>query len=77
MDKDFRSCGILTKNLKKLRKTYNLSDALLVLQFYMPDLFNRLKLQAQPTALPVGVSTEDHLHCTQSRSEVIMRIPET
>jgi hypothetical protein len=44
VDKDFRSCGILTKNLKKLRKSYNLSDALLVLQFYMPDLFNRLKL---------------------------------
>lgn len=76
-EKDFRQCGILTKNLKKLRKSYNLSDSLLVLQFYMPDLFNRLKLAAQPTALETGVSVEDHLHCSQARSETMMKIPET
>jgi hypothetical protein len=45
-EKDFRACSLLTKNLKKLRKTFTLPDALLVLQFYIPDLFNRLKLAA-------------------------------
>lgn len=75
-EKDFRQCGILTKNLKKLRKSYNLSDALLVLKFYLPDLFNRLSLAAQPTQLEDGVTVEDHLHCTQARSEAMMRIPE-
>jgi hypothetical protein len=76
-EKDFRQCGLLTKNLKKLRKSYTLSDALLVLQYYLPDLFNRLKLAAQPSPLPEGVSAEDHLHCTQQRREAIMRLPET
>lgn len=43
-EKDFRECGLLTKNLKKLRKAFTLPDTLLVLKFYCPDLFNRLKL---------------------------------
>jgi len=63
--------------LKKLRKSYTLSDALLVLQYYLPDLFTRLKLAAQPSSLPDGVSAEEHLHCTQQRREAIMRLPET
>ena len=30
-DKDFKVCATLTKNLKKLRKQFSLSDSLLVL----------------------------------------------
>jgi hypothetical protein len=45
-DKDFRICASLTKNLKKLRKMCSLSDSLLILKHYLPDLFNRLKLAA-------------------------------
>lgn len=77
IEKDFRQTGILTKNLKKLRKSFNLPDALLVLKFYMPDLFNRLKLQAQPTALSPETTLEDKLYCTQQRAEAMMRQPET
>jgi len=33
-DKDFKICATLTKNLKKLRKLFSLSDALLALQHY-------------------------------------------
>jgi hypothetical protein len=45
-EKDFRQCSLLTKNLKKLRKSYSLSDALMVFKYYLPDLFGRLKLLA-------------------------------
>lgn len=41
-DKDFKMAATLTKNLKKLRKMYELPDAVLVLSFYLPDLFMRL-----------------------------------
>lgn len=78
-EKDFRQCGVLTKNLKKLRKTFVLADALLALKFYLPDLSDRLKLAAQPTPVMsgLGASVEDIMHCTQARSEAIMKIPET
>jgi len=75
-EKDFRQCGLLTKNLKKLRKSYSLQDALLVFHYYLPDLYSRLKLQAAPSSLPDGVSIEDHLHCTQQRRDAITRLPE-
>lgn len=77
LEKDLRQCGVLTKNLKKLRKQFNLSDALLVLKHYCPDLFNRLKLSAQPTVLGNDVKIEDHLHCSQARAETIVKLPET
>jgi hypothetical protein len=41
-DKDYKMCATLTKEFKKLRKSFSLSDAVLVLKFYMPDLFTRL-----------------------------------
>jgi len=41
-DMDFKMTASLTKNLKKLRKMYELPDAVLVLSFYLPDLFMRL-----------------------------------
>ena len=43
-DKDFKMAGTLTKNLKKLRKMFDLSEAVLALSFYLPDLFIRLML---------------------------------
>jgi len=43
-DKDFKITASLTKNLKKLRKMYELPDAVLALSFYMPDLFMRIQL---------------------------------
>ena len=38
VDKDFKMTASITKNLKKLRKMYELPDAVLVLSFYLPDL---------------------------------------
>ena len=66
----------LTKNLKKLRKMYELPDAVLCLSFYMPDLFMRIQLPTQPTNAPKDMKLEDMLHCTTSRSEEIMSHPE-
>jgi len=43
-DRDFKSTAALTKNLKKLRKMYELPEAILALSFYLPDLFLRLQL---------------------------------
>jgi len=43
-DRDFRQTAALSKNLKRLRKMYDLPDAVLVLSFYLPDLFMRLLL---------------------------------
>jgi len=43
-DKDFKMAATLTKNLKKLRKMFDLSEAVLALSFYLPDLFIRLML---------------------------------
>jgi 26S proteasome regulatory subunit N3 len=77
IEKDFRQTGVLTKNLKKIRHALSLPDALLILKFYLPDLFNRLKLSAQPTQLEAGVKIEEHLHCTQARAEQMMKFPET
>lgn len=71
-DKDFKMAGTLTKNLKKLRKMYKLSDAVLALSFYLPDLFMRLMLPTQPTPLKEGSTLEEMLHCTLARQEEIM-----
>lgn len=43
---------------------YNLPDALLVLQHYLPDLNTRMQLQAKPTPLAGGEDAETKLHCT-------------
>jgi hypothetical protein len=63
-DKDFKMAASLTKNLKKLRKMYDLPDAVLALSFYLPDLFMRLMLPTQPAPIKEGVTIEDMLHCT-------------
>ena len=64
--------GTLTKNLKKLRKMFDLSEAVLALSFYLPDLFIRLMLPTQPAPLKEGVTIEEMLHCTQARVDEIM-----
>jgi hypothetical protein len=76
-DKDFKVCATLTKNLKKLRKLFNLSDSLLVLQHYNLDLFNRIKLAAHPTEIEATETAETKLHCTHARTKEIMALPET
>lgn len=63
-DMDFRQTASLSKNLKKLRKMYDLTDAVLVLSFYLPDLYMRLLLPTQPTPIPAETTLEDFLHCT-------------
>jgi hypothetical protein len=74
---DFKVTATLTKNLKKLRKMFDLPDAVLVLSFYLPDLYMRLMLPTQPTAVPDGTSLEDYLHCTSQRQEEMMVHAET
>ena len=69
---DFKMAAALTKNLKKLRKSFDLPDAVLVLSFYLPDLYMRLMLPTQPTSLPKEITLEDFLHCTTQRQEEIM-----
>jgi len=76
VDKDFKMTASLTKNLKKLRKMYDLPDAVLALSFYLPDLFMRLLLPTQPTDVPSDKKIEDMLHCTTARAEDIMKLAE-
>ena len=76
-DKDFKMTATLTKNLKKLRKLFELPDVVLALSFYLPDLFMRLQLPTQPTDVPKDQKLEDFLHCTSSRAEEMLVHPET
>jgi len=62
--------------LKKLRKAFQLSDVVLILSHYLPDLFKRLQLPVQPTPL-TDVDVEGKLHCTKARVVEIMQYPET
>ena len=61
--------------MKKLRKHFSLSDVVLILSHYLPDLFRRLKLPAQPTPITEQIDTK--LHCTSLRASEIMGYPET
>lgn len=74
---DFKACGVLTKEFKKLRKLYTLSDSVLALSHYLPDLYKRLQLPCQPTPLTSDENIEDKLHCTHVRAEEITKHPET
>lgn len=56
---------------------YELPDAVLVLSFYLPDLFARLMLPTQPTDVPAPTKLEEFLHCTTIRSEEMMVHAET
>jgi 26S proteasome regulatory subunit N3 len=61
--------------LKKLRKIFTLSDVVLILSHYLPDLFRRLQLPAQPT--PIKDTIDVKLHSTSSRAHEMMQYPET
>jgi hypothetical protein len=61
--------------LKKLRKAFGLSDVVLILSHYLPDLFKRLQLPVQPT--PIKEDIETKLHTTRQRVTEIMQYPET
>lgn len=73
---DFKACGVLTKEFKKLRKLFSLSDSVLVLSHYLPDLYTRLQLPCQPSPIDKDESVEDKLHCTHVRAEEITKHPE-
>lgn len=55
---------------------FTLPDAVLVLKHYLLDLFDRLQLPCQPTALEAGTTMEEKLHCTNDRVTEIMSHPE-
>lgn len=61
--------------MKKLRKTFALSDVVLILSHYLPDLFKRLQLPVHPT--PFAEDAETKLHCSSVRASEIMLYPET
>lgn len=52
-----------------------LSDVVLILSHYLPDLFKRLQLPTHPT--PITEEVETKLHCTRVRVNEIMQYPET
>ena len=72
-EKDFKLTASLSKTLKKLRKQFSLSDIVLVISYFLPDLFFRLQLPQQPTDVPEGVELEAFLHCTQERQEELSK----
>ena len=41
-EKDFKLTASLSKSLKKLRKLFDLGDIVLVISYFLPDLFMRL-----------------------------------
>jgi hypothetical protein len=61
--------------LKKLRKALVLSDTVLILSHYLPDLFKRLQLPTKPT--PITEDVEIKLQCSKSRANEIMQYPES
>lgn len=66
-EKDFKLTASLTKNLKKLRNKFSLSDIVLIISYFLPDLFMRLQLPQEPTDVPDGVDIEKFLHTTAER----------
>lgn len=64
--------------MKKLRKAFQLSDVVLILSHYLPDLFKRLQLPVKPTPFTdANGDVETKLHCTRTRVQEIMQYPET
>ena len=49
---------------------------MLVIKFYLPDLYERLQLPCQPTAVQADEKIEDKLHCTQQRASEIQKVAE-
>ena len=44
--------------MKRLRKMFELAEILLALEFYLPDLFDRLMLPQEPIDVPEGKTKE-------------------
>jgi hypothetical protein len=61
--------------LKKLRKAFALSDVVLILSHFLPDLFRRLQLPVQPT--PITDDIETKLHTSKARASEMIQYPET
>lgn len=61
--------------MKKLRKAFSLSDVVLILSHFLPDLFRRLQLPVQPT--PITEDIDVKLHTTKARASEIVQYPET
>ena len=76
-DKDFKSTAAISKNLKKLRKMFDLPDAVLALSYYLPDLHMRIMLPTQPTDVPPEKDLEGFMHCNAKRVDEMMVHPET
>lgn len=72
-EKDFKLTASLTKNLKKLRNKFSLSDIVLIISYFLPDLFMRLQLPQEPTDVPDGVDIEKFLHTTAERQEELAK----
>ena len=49
---------------------------MLVLKFYLEDLYTRLKLPTAATELKENEKAEEKLHCTNERAAEIMKNPE-
>ena len=43
-DKDYKLCGTLTKKYKKLRKDLSINDVVLLLKYFLPELYKRIGL---------------------------------
>ena len=72
-EKDFKLTASLTKNLKKIRKLFSLSETVLVISYFLPDLYMRLQLPQDPIDPPEGVDLETFLHTTQERQEELAK----
>ena len=53
-----------------------MSDCVLVIKYYLPDLHRRLQLPCQPTELKDGETLEEKLHCTTERAGEISQMAE-
>jgi hypothetical protein len=58
-----------------MRNYFTLSDVVLILSHYLPDIWKRLQLPCQPTAITEVVEVK--LHCTHVRATEIMEFAET
>lgn len=58
-----------------MRKALSLGDVVLVLQYFLTDLYDRLKLPCPPTQLDQNVTIEDKLYTTKERAQEMAQYP--
>jgi 26S proteasome regulatory subunit N3 len=73
-EKDYKLSAALTKKYKPLRKELSLGDVMLLLEFFLPELFKRIGLVHEPTKVE---NKEEKLHFTTERASTLMSLPET